>query len=53
MKNNWPHMHAKYFMLHKVFYSAKLSDQQSTEVICRFDRLRTTHSKRQKMSFEY
>ena len=33
-------MHIKYFMLHKAFDCAK--------VICRFDRLGTVHSKRQK-----
>ena len=34
-------------MQHKVFYCAK-SNKQSTKVICRFDRLRTAHSKRQR-----
>ena len=34
--------YAKYFMLHKVFYCAKVSNKQSAKVICRLDRLRTT-----------
>ena len=29
-----PCMHAKYFMLHKVFCWAKLSNKQSAKVIC-------------------
>ena len=36
--------HTKYFMLHKVFYYAKLSNKQSAKVICTFDRLRTAYS---------
>ena len=39
--------HTKYFMLHKVFYCAKLSNKQSAKVICTFDRLRTAHSNKQ------
>ena len=37
-------------ILHYTRYSSvqKLSNKQSAEVICRFDRLRTTHSKSQK-----
>ena len=38
----------KILMLHKVFYCVKLSNKQSTKVICRSDRLRTAHSKSQK-----
>ena len=45
MENNWPPTHAKIYMLRKVFYSTKI--KQSAKVICRFDRLRTAHSKRQ------
>ena len=37
----------KYFMLHKVFYCAELSNKQSAKVICRFDGLRVAHRKRQ------
>ena len=35
-------------MLHKVFYYGKINNKQSAKVFCRFDRLRTVHSKRQK-----
>ena len=35
-------------MQHKIFYCVKLSNKQSAKVICRFDRLRTAHSKSQK-----
>ena len=35
-------------MLHKVLIVQKLSNKQSAKVICRFDRLRTVHSKSQK-----
>ena len=47
---------------HKIYYAAqgiativqKLSNKQSAKVICRFDRLRTSHSKRHQnhLSFE-
>ena len=47
MENNQPPTHAKYFMLHKTFFCAELSNKQSAEVICRFDRLKTAHRKRQ------
>ena len=42
--------HAKYFMQHKGFYYAKLSNNytQSANMICRFGRLRKSHSKKQK-----
>ena len=33
------------FMLHEVFYCAKLSDKWNVKVICRFDILRTAHTK--------
>ena len=48
-------MHAKYFMLHKVFYGAKLNNKQSAEVICRFDRLEqhTARVKSQIIIMEY
>ena len=42
-----PHMQ-KYFMLYDVFYYAKSYNKQNAKVVCRFDRLRTAHSKRQK-----
>ena len=38
----------KHFMPHKVFYCAKLSNKQSAKVIYKLDKLRTSHSKRQK-----
>ena len=36
----------EYFVQHKAFYCAKLSNKQSGKVICRFDRLTTIQSKR-------
>ena len=41
-----PLMHAKYFMLHKVFFVQKLSNKQSAKVICRLDKLRMAHTAR-------
>ena len=37
------------FMQHRVFYCTKIkSNKQSAKVICRFNRLRTSYSKRHK-----
>ena len=49
VENNWLPMHTKYFIQNKIASSAvqKLSKKQSAEVIFRFDRPRTAHSKRQ------
>ena len=44
--SNWPPPHAKHFIQNKISIVQKLSNKQSAEVICRFDRLRTAHSKR-------
>ena len=40
-------MHTKYLCYAKYCFVQKLSNKQSTKVICRFDRLRTAQSKRQ------
>ena len=50
MENNQLPTHAKYLMQYEGIYSImqKLRNKQNANVICRFDRLRTTHSKRQK-----
>ena len=48
-------MHIKIFHVSQgISIVQKLSNKQSAKMICRFDRLRTSHSKRQKshMSFE-
>ena len=49
-ENNRPPTHIKINILcyNDVFYYAKLSNKQNAKVICRFDRLRRVHSKRQK-----
>ena len=46
--SRWPPTYANYFMLHKVFYCAKLSNKKSAKVICRLDKPRTTNSKSKK-----
>ena len=45
VENNHLPTHAKYFIQNKITIVQKLSNKQSAEVICRFDRLRTTHNK--------
>ena len=47
MMSNWPPPHAKHFIQNKISIVQKLSNKQSAEVICRFDRLRSAHSKSQ------
>ena len=44
VENNRAPKHANIFLLHKIFYCAKVSNEQSAKVICRFDRLRAAHS---------
>ena len=44
VENNQPSMHAKCCIRYSLVQ--KLINKQSAKVICRFDRLRTAHSKR-------
>ena len=53
-KNNQPPTHTKFLCNTRYTIVQKVSNKQSTKVICRFDRLRTAHDKRHRshMSIE-